>query len=265
MKRKIVSLFVLVIVAGLVTAHEFWLQPGKFRYEVGETWTVDFMVGESFTGEFWDMKRHQAEKLQLHSVAGSVDLLQNVKKTNGRNISAKLEKEGTYLLTMQSNAAFLELGGKEFNAYLKEDGMDYILEERKNANALEASAKEHYTRFAKLIIQSGSKTDDTFKKRVGMRIEIIPQQNPYALKQGDYLQCLVFFDGKPMPHTLVKVWNRLNGRTFLQNIYTENDGSVKFPISAGGSWMVSTVRMIKAEKPGADWQSLWASLVFGIE
>jgi len=29
--------------------------------------------------------------------------------------------------------------------------------------------------------------------------------------------------------------------------------------------MVSTVIMIPSEKPGADWQSFWSSLVFGIE
>jgi hypothetical protein len=63
----------------------------------------------------------------------------------------------------------------------------------------------------------------------------------------------------------VKIWSRLNRTTFLQNIYTEDDGTIKFPVSAQGAWMVSTVIMIPSEIPGAEWHSLWGSLVFGIE
>jgi len=50
----------------------------------------------------------------------------------------------------------------------------------------------------------------------------------------------------------------------LQNLFTENDGTVRFPISATGPWMVSSVKMIASEKEGAEYHSLWASLVFGI-
>jgi uncharacterized GH25 family protein len=115
------------------------------------------------------------------------------------------------------------------------------------------------------LAQVGDKKDDTFRKKIGLRIEIIPNQNPYLLKSGDYLQCLVLFDGKPSAHQMVKVWNKIGNTTFQQNNYTENDGTIKFPISSKGPWMVSTVKMIPSEKPGADWQSFWSSLVFGIE
>jgi uncharacterized GH25 family protein len=265
MKKKMITLFLLFALTSLVNAHEFWLQPAKFRYASGELVNVDFMVGENFTGEFWDMKRHQVEMLQLHSLSESIDLVQTIKKTEGKNLSIKIEKEGTHMVTLRSNAAFIELEADKFNDYLKEDGLEYILEKRKATNTLSKPAREHYIRFAKLLVQAGNELDDTYKKRVGMRIEIVPAQNPYALKTGDYLQCLILFEGKPLPHTLVKVWSRVNNTTFLQNIYTESNGTLKFPISTRGAWMVSTVKMIAAEKPGADWQSMWGSLVFGIE
>ncbi len=265
MKKKIISLVFIIALTGLVNAHEFGLQPTKFRYTPGELVNIDFMVGESFTGEFWDMKRHHVEMLQLHSLSGSTDLIQTIKKTERKNLSVKIEKEGTHMLIMRSDAAFIELEAEKFNDYLKEDGLDYILEKRKAANTLDKPAREHYIRFAKLLVQAGDGVDDTYKKRTGMRIEIIPEQNPYSLKSGDYLQCLILFEGKPLPHTLVKVWSRLNNTTFLQNMYTESDGTLKFPLSTKGYWMVSTVKMIAAEKPGADWQSMWGSLVFGIE
>jgi len=263
MKRHI-TLTIIVLTGLLASAHEFWLQPKKFKYKPGEEIKVDFMVGESFTGEFWDLHRHKAEKLELYRVSGVKDLVNEIKPTNGNNISLIADQEGTYLLAMQSNAAYLEMAGKEFNDYLKEDGLDNILAERTKLNQLEKPSREFYSRYGKLMVQVGEKTDDTYKKKIGLRYEIVPDQNPYTLKTGDHVQCKVYYEGKPAAHALVKVWSRRDNITFLQNIYTENDGSIRFPISTSGSWMVSSVKMIKSEKEGADYHSLWASLVFGI-
>ena len=240
------------------------MQPKKYRCTVGEKVNVDFMVGENFTGEYWDLKRHKAEKVELHRASGIKNLAEEVNQTKGENISLLTDRPGTYLLAMQSNAAYLEMESKAFNDYLKEDGLDDILNERKKSNQLDKPSKEFYSRYAKLILQVGDKPDDTFKKQVGFRYEIVPAQNPYALKTGDYLQCKVLFEGKPAPHALVKVWSKVNSTTFLQNIYTEKDGMLRFPISTSGEWMVSSVKMIKSETAGAEHHSLWASLVFGI-
>jgi uncharacterized GH25 family protein len=138
------------------------------------------------------------------------------------------------------------------------------MDERKKRNQMEKPSTEYSTRYVKLLLQVGERKDDTFKKKIGLRYEIVPNQNPYHLKTGDHLQCKLFFEGKPAAHALVKVWNKVGDTSFLQNIYTENDGSIHFPISASGPWMVSSVKMIKSEKEGAEYHSLWASLVFGI-
>ena len=265
MKRKVVILLVLLSVTVIGISHEFWLQPKKYRYKVGEDMKVDFMVGESFNGEFWDLKRHKAEKLEMHNLSGKKDLLKGVMTTEGNNLSFKFSQQGTHLLVMQSDAAYIEMEAQKFNDYLKEDGLDYILEERKKTNGLNNPSKENYTRFAKLLVQAGDKADDTFKKEAGLRLEITPDKNPYTLASGDYLQCQVLFEGKPSEHALVKVWSHIGNKVFLQNIYTENDGTIKFPISNKGSWMVSSVRMIHSEKDESNYHSLWTSLVFGIE
>jgi uncharacterized GH25 family protein len=262
--RRPITLTIILLTAILSNAHEFWLQPKKYQYNVGEEVKIDFMVGEAFVGELWDLSKHKVERIELHRTSELKDLANDVKSTKGNNLSVKADQEGTYVLTMQSNAAYIETPGNEFNDYLKEDGLDNILNERKNLNQLEKPSTEFYTRYAKLMVQVGEKRDDTFNKKVGLRYEIVPDQNPYTLKTGDYLQCKVFFEGKPAPHTLVKVWSKIKDTTFLQNIYSENDGSIRFPISTRGEWMVSSVKMIKSEKDGAEYHSLWASLVFGI-
>jgi uncharacterized GH25 family protein len=173
--------------------------------------------------------------------------------------------QGTHLIALQSNKAFIELEAEKFNAYLAEDGLDNIVKHRQEQNEAGNPAREHYQRFAKLLLQGGTTTDEVYKRSVGFPIEIIPETNPYKLKSGDYLGCRVLFDNKPLAHQMVKVWSIVGNRTFLQNMYTENDGTIKFPISSTGPWMVSTVKMLPSEGKEVDYESMWASLVFGID
>lgn len=263
--KKLLLTLAIVVVGGLASAHEFWLRPQKFRYAVGEELKADLMVGENFSGEFWDLSKHKVEKLELFNPLGKKDLTKEVKPTKGKNISYKFAGEGTHLFALQSNAAFIELDGEKFNAYLKEDGLENILQRRTEKKELDKPSKENYTRYAKLIVQSGSKKDDIYKRKIGLKHEIIPLNNPSVLKSGDYMECRVLFDNEPAKHQLVKVWNIIGNRTFLQNIYTEDDGTLKFPISNAGPWMVSTVRMEPSKNVEVDYESSWASLVFGIE
>lgn len=265
MKTKIALTFFVLSLSFLAESHEMWIQTRKFRFAVAEEAPILFLVGENFEGEDWGIKKEKVEKLELHHLTKTTDLRALVKPESKEKLKVKFTEEGTHLIAMQSTFASIELDAEKFNAYLEEDGLDDVIELRKKNNATGKSAKERYARYGKLLVQTGSKTDDTFKKKIGHRLEIIPLANPYQLKNGDYLSCQILFDGKPAAHQLVKVWNKIGNSTILQNAYSENDGTIKFPISSKGPWMVSTVKMIVSEKPEADWQSMWASLVFGIE
>lgn len=264
--KKLVSLILVAAISTLAVAHEFWMQPKKFRYTVGEEVKIDFMVGENFTGEPWDLTKHKVEMLQVVSAYGKKVLTTTVKPSKGNNLTYKLTNEGTHMFSMTSNAAYIELDAAKFNAYLEEDGIENILADRKANNELDKPSRENYTRYAKLLVQSGNNTEgDVFKRKVGFKVEVVPLSNPYTLKSGDYLECEILYEGKPIPHQMVKVWSFIGNRAFLQNAYTENDGKVKFPISNTGPWMVSFVKMVKSDKPDIDYESMWASLVFGIE
>ena len=120
MHKKIISLLLLIVCGTFAIAHEFWLLPKKFRFAVGEEMPVNFMVGENFEGEPWNLTKHRAEKLELHQLTKSKDLRALVKPEAKEKLKVKLTEEGTHLLVMQSNYAFIELAAEKFNEYLKE-------------------------------------------------------------------------------------------------------------------------------------------------
>ncbi len=265
MYKRLISIVLLITCGTWALAHEFWLLPRKYRVAVGEELKFNLMVGENFEGEAWDLKKHRVEKLELHSGVKVTDIKKLVKPEARDKVILKMMEEGTQLITMQSNYAFIELEAEKFNAYLKEDGLENIYELREKNNELTKPGKEFYGRFVKLLVQTGNKVTDTYKKKIGTPVEIIPNKNPYSIKSGDYLSCLILVNGKPVINQLVKVWNKIGNTTFLQNMYTEKDGNITFPLNSKGPWMVSTVKMIPSEKPGADYQSMWSSVVFEIQ
>ncbi|MEQ8364549.1 MAG: DUF4198 domain-containing protein [Cyclobacteriaceae bacterium] len=264
MKRGTALLLVFAFI-GLTQAHEFWMLPNKFRFEVGEKMILDFRVGEGFEGDHWDLNKHKVEELSIHNRVGETNLTDKVERTKGNNLEYAFNNVGTHMIVLQSDAAFIEQSAEEFDAYLNEDGLDYIKEEREKLGEQNNGAKELYTRYSKLLVQVGARTDDTYKKPAGLKFEIIPLQNPYELRSGDYMDCKIVYRGNPVPHALVKVWSHVGNRIFLQNIYTESDGMIRFPISNIGPWMVSSVKMVRSNSPKAEWESMWSSLVFEIE
>jgi uncharacterized GH25 family protein len=265
MKSKVLVCFFLLLLTLIVRAHEFWLEPMKFRHAIGENAVINFKVGVNFFGEPWKPTAQKLDKVELHSIKPLKDLKKQVKEGEKENLTIQLAAEGTYMVVMQSAPAFSDLNAEEFNAYLKEEGLDDTYNKRKKTNALEKNGTEVYTRYSKILLQAGKRTDDTYKKIIGLPIEIIPQQNPYTRKVGDPVKFIVRFNGKPLFGALVKVFNKQNNKTNVQTIYSQQDGSVETHISNGGAWMVSVVHMTPSTDPKAEWQSFWGSLTFGIE
>ena len=265
MNKKIVIPILLFVAIALISAREFWLQPLKFVYKPGEKLVMNFKAGENFIGEPWDLKKNQIESLVLHHTSSSSSVLDSMKEDRNNNLILTLRAEGSYLLSMQTKNAVNEWEAEKFNSFLKENGLDEIIDRRTKTNTLASPTKEYYSGYSKLLVQVGEKKDDTHKKVNNFPVEILPLENPYALKIGDPIHFKILFDGKPVFGVRVKVWNRFDNRTTIQNIYTEKDGTLETRVSSPGPWMVSVVRMVPSKQAGADWQSYRGSLVFGIE
>jgi len=262
--KKIAAISLLMVLSIWVNGHEFWLQSKKYKYNVGETAVFDFMVGEEFNGDFWNLTADRIVKLEHHAKNIKEDLKDKITEgRTGKNLSVPLTKEGTHLIAFESNSSFIEMEAEAFLEYLEEDGLDYIIRQRAENGTLNSPARELYARCAKTLLQAGNKTDDTYMQFANLTLEIMPLQNPYDLKKGDEMFFQVLYEGKPMGDTLVKVWNRKDGQTLLQNIYTESNGIMSTRLSNAGNWMISCVRMVPGDGENADYQSYWASLVFG--
>jgi uncharacterized GH25 family protein len=156
------------------------------------------------------------------------------------------------------------MDGEQFTEYLREEGLDDIYYQRQKKNIPSDSATQYSARYAKLILQSGTRMDDTYKKVCNLPLEIIPLQDPAGMKKGDPIKFKILYQGKPLFGAKVKVWNRFNHRTTVQNIYSQQDGMIETHVSNPGAWMISVVNMVPSKDPKAQYRSFWGSLVFGV-
>jgi uncharacterized GH25 family protein len=250
-------------------AHEFWLLPPRFIVAPGSSYNLHVFVGEDFTGERWNGKSTRLTRLMQYTATDSADLTAAATVVDTLHTTIAFRKPGLHLVALTTNNAFTELAADKFTAYLQDDGLDNVVALRRQRNETTKPGREAYRRCAKTLLLAGpaDPTDQTFARPTGQILEIIPEQNPYALKAGAALTVRLLYEGKPLRRALVQVWQRgAPGQTATRRtkLYTNQNGRALFHLSAPGSYMVSAVHMVPAtDRQMADWQSTWTTLTFG--
>lgn len=269
MKKILISSCLLFIVIAL-SGHEFWLQPGKYFYNIREIADISFRVGENFTGENWSGNRNKIKMLTHVLPSGtSIDLANKISLTKGDSIKLPLQQEGTHMILFNSTNSFIDLEPEKFKAYLEEDGLTDAIEYRsKNGESLK-NGKEYYQRSVKTILQVGNERTDACTAPAGLPLDIIPIENPYTppgLRPKQDLPSVrfrVLFKGKPLANHLVKTWYRNESGEMTMESYKTNSRGFISAKRHSGKFMVSTVYMERNNADTvADWQSYWASVNF---
>lgn len=261
------SLLVLLVFSSmfLVAARQFWLEPDKFYFQTGETAHVTFRTGDDFVGRNGKLAVNSLSRFERHAGNTVSNLKDALVADSIYSHSVPLEGAGSYVVVMESNPVLQEMDGESFTAYLREEALDDVLYQRRKTQATDEGASQLYSRHTKLILQAGSRVDETYGKICGLPIEIIPAKNPSLLKKNDPISFRILFEGKPLFGAKVKVWNRYQNRISVQNIFTQQDGVIETHISNPGAWMVSVVKMVPSEGSREQYRSYRGTLVFGVK
>lgn len=262
LSRAALAIATLCMMSALL-AHEFWLQPDRFRYQKNQHVNIKFLVGENFTGENWGGNNKRIKTLQLFAGGKTTDLSPLIGPATGDSLRLQLTEEGTSVIAFNSNNSFIRLDPEKFNAYLAEDGLTDILEYREKHRETDSTGQEFYQRSVKTILQTGSLLTEEYRQPTGLPLDIIPQANPYSYTDTGMLVFRILFKGNPLPHQLCKIWMYREGKTRMLEQTTDSEGVISISIKPEGRWMVSTVKMIPADEPGAQWQSYWGSVTWG--
>ena len=268
MKLRLLA-FLLIVSVFSALAHEFWIFPENFFPKLGEKMSWKIQVGENYEGERWGGGSRRVERLRLFTDKGQKNLTPTIQQSDKQVAppAFSIEQAGTQMLVLETNNSFIELEADKFEAYLKEDGLNGALDYRQKNAEQQKKGREFYRRCAKTIMQVGSATNDLPTQATGVDLDIVPLQNPYALKPNSSLSCRILYDKKPLANAMVRCWRRVNGKTEVEFQQTNGQGEATFELTKKGraAYMLSSVHMVRVTNSDkADWQSLWGSVTFGM-
>jgi len=250
----------------LLSSHEFWLCPDKFKYKQGEQINIRFFIGENFEGINWKGNKEKIKSLRLYYGGVRDDLSTNISNEEGDSLQLIMLDEGTNMISFNSTNTYIEIEAPKFNEYLHDDGLVNAIEYRKQFNETDSMGHELYQRSVKTLIQVGNKRDNTYSIPTDLPVDIIPLSNPYNLKTGDSLHAKILFQQQPLSNYLINLWWRVNDKTIKKSFMSDENGEVFFPVTSSGKWMLSVVKMMRLENDQkAQWQSYWGSLTWGYD
>jgi uncharacterized GH25 family protein len=179
---------------------------------------------------------------------------------------------GTYVLGVSTAPRVIELSAEDFNDYLRHDGVLDVLAMREENGTLDQGARERYSKHVKALVQVGEARSDAYTQPLEYPIEIVPQQNPYDLAQGDDLAVQVLRDGAPVADQIVyasyaghHTHDDDGDHQEAVQTRTDADGMATISLSETGRWYIRLIHMVQVDEADVDYASNWATLTFEVQ
>jgi uncharacterized GH25 family protein len=260
--RPFVFAALLGLVSAALRAHDFWIEPSTFTPALGQRMAVRLRVGQDLRG---DPVPRDPSLLERFVAAGPFGEFRvpGLPNTEPAGFMA-LPSPGLYTIVYDSGRSPMELDAGKFEEYLKLEGLEKISALRARRGQSAAAAKEVFSRNAKSLIAGAGGTGAGWDRVFGQRLELVAEKDPYTLRGGGELPVRLLYEGKPLAGALVVALQRDQPEAKVA-VRSDAKGRVRLNLDHPGFWLVKAVHMIPAPREtGADWESFWASLTFGV-
>jgi uncharacterized GH25 family protein len=237
-----------------VSAHDFWIEPNTFSATAGAPLSFALRVGEHFKG---DPVPRQAAMIERFVIAGP-DGVRDVIGREGSDPAGftTIAAPGTYVVGYRSRVKSVELEAAKFEQYLREEGLERIIDQRKQSGRSNTPGIEIFSRCAKAIVTSPS--EGIKDQALGLRLELIAEK----ITPGKPATFRLLYEGQPLEGALVVAISKDAPMEKL-TARTNKAGRVNLTLPGGGVWLLKAVHMVPAARETmAEWESLWASTTF---
>ncbi len=262
-----VAISSLVASASIAMAHEFWIQPVSFRPELNSEVGVRLMVGDGFPGEARARDSKKFERLDVLGPSSEGKAVAIDGKDGDEPVGViKLARPGVHAIAYRGRETTIELEAQKFEDYLREEGLDAIIQKRAELGESKAAGREGYSRCAKSLVTAGGESSGAWNATSGLKVEIVPTANPCAARAGDSLGFRLIRDGKPVQNAKLTALTQVAGSTVRMTSRTDDRGEANFTLRSPGLWVINVVLMDRvdpaANRSDVDWISIWSSLSF---
>ena len=265
---QIFTVFLLgfLTVARAATAHEFWLDAVDYTLDVGQELQVDIRVGQDFKGNKYSFNPNLFYDFSATDRDGKTPIDGRIGDQPA--VAMKPVNEGLLVLNHFSTAQLLTYDDDgKFESFIRNTGLDWVLEEHVARGLPAFGFGEGYTRFAKSLIAVGE--GGGRDAHTGMPFELVALQNPYTDDTTNGLPVRLFWGAGGLANIQIDIFQRpADGSEVVKtHVVTDETGLAFIPVTSGDIYMINAVHMIiptdeEIERTTAVWHSLWASMTF---
>jgi uncharacterized GH25 family protein len=253
-----IGIFILATNTASVSAHEFWLEPTRFAAPEGTEVGFDIRIGQYFNGRAYPYIDRETESFIKRTDAGIAE----IKAFTGDKPAVTLELEGraTWVAYTSNDFNIRFRDTEKFTNYLKDEGLEWVLDWYREQGKSLKDATESYYRHAKALSWSGPQEPQWLSESLGMRIELVPDTGFLRCSQPARFRAL--YQGEPLEGHLVRRFRK--GSEEVEQFRADSQGYVEFP-AGEGPFLLNVVHIEDASNPrakGKDWISDWASLTY---
>ncbi|HEX7937916.1 MAG TPA: DUF4198 domain-containing protein [Gemmatimonadaceae bacterium] len=261
------ALALLLLIVTVADAHDMFLRPVRYYVEPNAVTLVRVLNG-TFSKSENSIARSRLADIAVAGPQGRTRLDTALWGVKGDTSTFELRAAapGTYVLGASTKASQIALQAKDFNSYLKEEGILDVLAARGRDGEMERPARERYSKHVKALVQVGSVRSPSAMLPLGYPAEVVPTSNPYNLRIGDSLSVRALVEGKPVAGQMVLYGGRqLSGSNIAEKeTRTDANGMVRFKVASAGVWYVKFVNMARVTGDSVDYESRWATLTFQV-
>jgi uncharacterized GH25 family protein len=263
--RWLATSIVLITLTSSLGAHDFWLEPSAFDARVGDPVRVHLRVGERFLGEPVVRNESRIERFVVAGPGGERPVIGR----EGMDPAGllRLDAPGIWYVGYRSRPAPVQLGAAAFERYLREEGLERIIEDRAARKESQLPGREQFSRSVKALLRAGAAAGAPGYDRVlGLPLEFVLEADPLRSPESR-VPVRLLLDGKPLLRALVVAYRKDSKASEGAEAFrgrTDAEGRVVLPVMAG-QWLVKAVHMERAApNADADWNSVWTALTFDV-
>lgn len=245
-------------------AHDFWISPSTFQAAPGSAVAVELRVGVSCPGDVVMRKDSRIDRFDV-SLGGAAQP-RPIEGKDGTSPagSVTFDESGLATIVYAGRPAFIELAPADFEAYLKEEGLEWVIDERRKLGEAMLPGREDYSRRCRSLVRVGEAAPGAFDAPSGLDYEIVALHDLGRDALGTWVEFRVLRDAKPLAGALVRASPCQEGAA-AQKARSDENGVVRFNLNKPGPWLVASVHMTRLDAESkAQWQSRWASLTFSV-
>lgn len=268
MKRSLILALFFALCIQSSFAHDFWIEASNYRPLVKERVSFDLKVGEHFVGDSVERNGARIERFVAVDSLGKSETIVGIDRRAPAGLWVP-KAPGLFSIGYESSVIAIELEAEKFEHYLAAEGLEHVIAARKESGDSRKKGREIYARSVKSLLWVAQNAQDPvpttgFDTRIGLPLELVPEQNPYTLKVGDEWTLRVYFDGKPLAGALLGCLPQAAPETEVR-VRSDAEGRVRFKITHTGPVLARVCWMVAAPtESGSDWQSTWSSLSFEV-